>query len=63
MVPVVITIGAGRRDLEPWFSSVLEAGRVRSPWSVAEERALTIYVARQPRRTLQQAWPSLAGRN
>ena len=60
---VVVTIGAGRRDLEPWFSSVLEAGRVRSPWSVAEERALTIYVARQPRRTLQQAWPSLAGRN
>lgn len=60
---VVITIGIARRDLEPLFGSVEEAGQVRSPWSVAEERALTIFVARGPRRTLQQVWPSLAGLN
>jgi hypothetical protein len=60
---VVITIGVDRGDLEPLFDSVEEAGQVQSPWSVAEERALTIFVARRPRRTLQQVWPSLAGVN
>ena len=60
---VVITIGVDRRDLEPLFGSVREAGRIESPWSVAEERVLAIYVARYPRRTLQQVWPSLAGMN
>ena len=33
------------------------------PWAVEEERDLTIFVARRPRRTLQQVWPTLAGRN
>jgi 4-amino-4-deoxy-L-arabinose transferase-like glycosyltransferase len=60
---VVVTIGAGREDLAPLFDSVEAAGRVMSPWSVAEERELTIYVARGPHRTLQELWPSLAGRN
>ena len=60
---VVVTIGAGREDLVPLFDSVEAAGRVTSPWSVAEERDLTIYVARGPHRTLQEIWPSLAGRN
>jgi 4-amino-4-deoxy-L-arabinose transferase-like glycosyltransferase len=60
---VVVTIGAGREDLAPLFDSVDAAGRVTSPWSVAEERDLTIYVARGPHRTLQEVWPSLAGRN
>ena len=60
---VVVTIGARREDLVPFFDSVEPAGRVTSPWSVAEERDLTIYVARGPHRTLQELWPSLAGRN
>jgi hypothetical protein len=60
---VVVTIGVSREDLRPLFASVEEAGEVRSPWSVAEERELTILVARGPRRTLQEVWPSLAGRN
>jgi hypothetical protein len=60
---VVVTIGAGREDLVPLFDSVQAAGRVTSAWSVAEERDLTIYVARGPHRTLQELWPSLAGRN
>jgi hypothetical protein len=45
------------------FRSVEPALRVLSEWSVAEERDLTIYVARGPRHTLQEVWPSLAGRN
>jgi hypothetical protein len=60
---VVVVIGGARADLAPLFGSVTEAGRVRSPWSVEEERELTIFVAREPRRTMQQVWPSLAGMN
>jgi hypothetical protein len=33
------------------------------PWAAAEERDLTIYIASGPRRTLQQVWLSLAGRD
>jgi hypothetical protein len=51
---VVITIGIARADLQPLFGSVHRAGVVRSPWSVEEERELTILVAREPRRSLQQ---------
>ncbi|MEP6688109.1 MAG: glycosyltransferase family 39 protein [Gemmatimonadales bacterium] len=60
---VVLAIGVDRNDLVPLFDSVEAAGRVSSPWSVAEERELTIYVARGPHRTLQEVWPSLVGRN
>jgi hypothetical protein len=60
---VVVTIGAERADLVRLFASVEAARRISSPWSVAEERNLTIYVARGPRRTLQEVWPSFAGRN
>jgi 4-amino-4-deoxy-L-arabinose transferase-like glycosyltransferase len=60
---VVVVIGATQHDLTPMFRSVEPALRVMSEWSVAEERDLTIYVARGPRHTLQEVWPSLSGRN
>jgi hypothetical protein len=60
---VLVTIGIDRARLEPLFDTVETAGRVTSPWSVAEERDLKICIARRPHRTLQEIWPSLAGRN
>lgn len=60
---VVVTIGVDRGPLEQAFRSVRVGGRVTSEWSVAEERELTIFVARGPRRTLQAIWPSLSGRH
>jgi hypothetical protein len=59
----VVAIGPRREDLEPFFDQIEAAGRVTHPWAVAEERDLTIFVARRPRRTLQEIWPALAGRN
>jgi 4-amino-4-deoxy-L-arabinose transferase-like glycosyltransferase len=58
---VLVTIGVDRSRLEREFDSVETAGRVTSPWSVAEERDLTICVARGPHRTLQEVWPGLGG--
>jgi hypothetical protein len=60
---VVVAIGPSREDLAPFFESVEPAGQTGDPWAVAEERRLTIYVARRPSRSLQEIWPTLAGRN
>ena len=60
---VLVTIGVDRVHLDGLFARVEPAGRIASPWSVSEERDVTIYVARGPHRTLQQVWPGLAGRN
>lgn len=59
---VVIALGSDIADLQRGWNSVREAGRLARPWSVSEERDLTIYIARNPQMTLQQFWPLLAGR-
>jgi 4-amino-4-deoxy-L-arabinose transferase-like glycosyltransferase len=59
----VVLIGPTREDLAPFFDSLEVAGHAGDPWAVAEERDLTIFVARRPRQTLQEVWPALAGRN
>jgi Dolichyl-phosphate-mannose-protein mannosyltransferase len=60
---VVITIGVPEADLRRFFDSVATASTVSNAWAVPEERSLTVHVASRPRTTLQQLWPSLAGRN
>ena len=60
---VVVAVEGNQRDLEPFFDSVQAATRITHPWAVAEERDLTVFVARRPLRTLQEVWPALAGRN
>ena len=60
---VVITIGVAEDDLRRFFDSVEPAATVSHPWAVEEERNLTVNVGTRPRTTLQQLWPSLAGRN
>jgi hypothetical protein len=60
---VVVTIGPSREDLAPFFDSLQVATRITNAWAVEEERDLTIFVARRPRQTLQEVWPTLARRN
>jgi len=60
---VVIKIGGSREDLGPYFRSVEAAAGVNEPWVVPEERHLTIWVCRDPYRTLQQVWPAFRGMN
>jgi hypothetical protein len=60
---VAVTIGPSRADLEPFFDSLQVATRITNPWAVQEERELTVFVARRPRKTLQQVWPTLARRD
>lgn len=60
---VTITIGVPGETLKEFFNEQTLATRVVSPWSVMEERDVPIFIARHPKKTLQEVWPSLAGRN
>jgi hypothetical protein len=60
---VVLAIGIDPGNLAGEFRSVREVGRVGHRWAVAEERNVPITLAVGPRRTLQEVWPSLAGRH
>jgi 4-amino-4-deoxy-L-arabinose transferase-like glycosyltransferase len=60
---VVLTLGVEPADLSGRFQTVRLMGRVGQPWAVAEERAVPIVLAMGPQRTLQEVWPSLAGRH
>jgi hypothetical protein len=60
---VAVTLGVSKEDLEKFFETVTPAGRVINTWGVPEELDVPVYVAENPRATLQAIWPSLAGRN
>jgi hypothetical protein len=60
---VLVSLGVTKEDLERWYSTVTPAGRVINPWGVPEETDVPVYVAENPKTTLQAVWPSLAGQN
>ncbi len=60
---VVVSIGFTEEEIEGFFAEVEAVKRLGHPYAVAEERDLTIYVARRPHRTLQEIWPELRGIN
>ncbi len=57
--PVVIAIGFSQDFLRQFFGDVTEAARVHPKYALPEERNLTIYVCREPKLSLAQAWPRL----
>ena len=59
---VAITIGIPADSLRRVFDTVRTVARVGHVWAVEEERRVSINVATGARTTLQQLWPSLAGR-
>jgi len=60
---VAIVVGADSTDLAPFFGVIRLARTVSNPLGVPEEQHVLIWVCREPRKTLQQVWPALAGRN
>jgi len=59
---VLIDIGTDSAGLATIWRDVHRAARIRSPWSVVEERDVPVWVARNPRVTLQEAWPTIRGK-
>ena len=60
---VAVTIGVPQAKLAQVYADVRSAGSAISPWSVSEERDVPVLIGRNPRISLRQLWPSLAGRN
>jgi hypothetical protein len=60
---VVISVGDEVEDLGPFFDEFTIVKRVENPWGVPEQRNTPIGIGRRPHMTLQELWPSLAGRN
>ena len=60
---MLVSLGVTKEDLEQWYGTVTPAGRVLNSWGVPEETDVPIYVAENPKTTLQAVWPSLAGQN
>jgi hypothetical protein len=60
---VVITLGVPGESLRRFYDTVRTVARIGHPWAVEEERGVSINIGTGARTTLQQVWPSLAGRN
>ncbi len=56
---VLIDVGTDSAKLAALYGDVRRAARILSPWSVNEERDVPVWIARDPRETLQQAWPTI----
>jgi len=60
---VLIAIRVDSAKLASMYGSVRLATRILSPWSVQEERDVRVWVARNPKTTLQAVWPRFANSN
>ncbi len=58
---VLVDVGTDSAELATVWRDVRLASRIRSPWSVPSERDVPVWIARDPRMTLQQVWPRLRG--
>jgi hypothetical protein len=62
----ILTVGVPRRFADAPLRAVRPLATVRhdrTRWLVAEEQNVPIVLCEQPRRTLRELWPTLAGRN
>jgi 4-amino-4-deoxy-L-arabinose transferase-like glycosyltransferase len=55
---VMIVLGSRRENLLQWYNSIEEAGTVTHPYTMSYER-FTIYICREPKISLSDAWPHL----
>ncbi len=59
---VAVTLGESRDRLRQLFDSVEAGPHLTDSLTVREERDLTVYVCRGIKRTLQELWPDVAGK-
>ena len=59
---VIIFFGVGRDALEQNFGDVQPAATIKSPEAVPHEQSVPVYICRQPRVNLKEAWPRLRER-
>jgi hypothetical protein len=55
----VIGIGFSQEYLGQFFGSVTETARVNPKYALPEERNLAVFVCRDPKMSMAEAWPRL----
>ncbi len=56
---VVITVGIPMEKLQRLFNHIELAATIRNDYAIPEENNVPIYICREPKITLQKAWPQL----
>lgn len=56
---VVIAVGMRLEDLQQIFGEIRQAATIGNEYAIPEENDLPVYICRQPKMTLKQAWPRL----
>jgi len=56
---VVITLGFALDELRPLFGDIRLAATLNDPYALPDENNVQVYICRQPKISLQQAWPKL----
>jgi len=56
---VVISVGIPIEKLQPLFNHIELAGTIQNEYAIPEENNLPIYICREPKMTLQKAWPQM----
>jgi hypothetical protein len=56
---VVITVGYSIRELQPIFGRITPAATIRNDYAIPEENNLPVYICREPKMPLQNAWARL----
>lgn len=60
---IAVAVGIPKEQLRRFFRDVKLARVSTHAWSVSEERNVPIHVVARPFKSIQEVWPSLAGRN
>jgi 4-amino-4-deoxy-L-arabinose transferase-like glycosyltransferase len=56
---VVISVGIPIEKLQPLFNHIELAATIQNEYAIPEENNLPVYICREPKMTLQKAWPLL----
>jgi hypothetical protein len=56
---VVVTVGIPLDKLQPLFNHIDLAATIQNEYAIPEENNVPVYICREPKRTLQQAWLGL----
>jgi hypothetical protein len=56
---VVISVGLPIEELQPLFNHIELAATIKNEYAIPEESNLPIYICREPKMSLQKAWPRL----
>ena len=56
---VVISVGIPIEKLQPLFDHIELAATIQNEYAIPEENNVPVYICREPKMTLQKAWPQL----